>query len=98
MTPTEKNTSNTGPTVTELDRTEWSARRTGGRSGFGPVLVTVRTTQTVRADGTICTPSYYVSIDGVHAFGGFAWHLGPDGRPPHVGFLTDWARRDGGKS
>ena len=83
-------------THTERHRTEWSARSRGtnehGTWVIGPVLVTVRTVDAVRADGTQCTPSYYVDIDGRHAFGGFAWHLDAEGRPP-CGHLTDWARR-----
>lgn len=79
-----------------LTRTLWTARSTGTNEAgvwvIGPVLVEIVTTQLTRPDGTECTPSYYVSIDGRHAFGGFASHLSESGLPP-VGSLRDFSPR-----
>lgn len=64
--------------ITEIERHRFYATSTGSHSFIGPVLVDVVVTVTVKDDGTICTPSYYVHFNGKHKFGGFAWHLPAD--------------------
>jgi hypothetical protein len=85
-------------TTTEISRRHFLARSTGlNRDGvwvIGPVLVDVVVTQTTRDDGTVCTPSYSVEVDGRHQFGGFAHHLDSQGLPPGAAPLTDWIDTD----
>lgn len=55
---------------------------------LGEVVKTqVVVTQTRRADGVLCDPSFSFRVNDEHQFGGFARHL-PDDGWPNVGFLV----------
>jgi hypothetical protein len=76
------------PTHTTLSERRFYVTLTGVRGGefggdFGPAIATVTISQRdgVAPSGGSYTPSYFVSIDGRHAFGGVAAHLTPAGIP-----------------
>lgn len=91
-------TTNSAPITRTLSRRTFAGTVTGSHGHrdphgasvaviSGPVIVTVEVTQTRRADGVECWPSYSVKVDGWHRFGGCADHLPADGIPS-LGWLT----------
>lgn len=51
------------------------------------IRVQVVVTQTRRADGTLCAPSFSFEVNGRHQWGGFVRHLGDDGWPTNDTWL-----------
>ena len=87
----------TPDTHTVLSERNFYVTLTGVRGGqfggdIGPAIATVLIAQRngVSTTGHSYTPSYYVRIDGRHAFGGFAHHLSAAGLPAIDGGGMIW--------